>query len=214
MPKQIKLSNLSAIIFDLGGVILNLDYDLTVNAFKQLGGQKFDELYTQAYQDKIIDQFETGQISSRKFIDYMRSFLPGKIDDETVKNAWNAMLLDLPSERIDLLQEIGKTHPIFLFSNTNEIHFENFTSYIGRTYGNENLLEDLFIQTYYSHQVGLRKPQAEAFEKVISDHDLNPSTTLFVDDSIQHIEGAQKVGLLTRHLVDDDIINIFDRPKS
>lgn len=214
MSERIKLSEISAIIFDLGGVILNLDYDLTVNAFKELGGEKFEQLYTQANQDNVIDQFETGQISSREFIEYMQRFLPGEVSDQTVINAWNAMLLGLPKQRIEFLKEIKKTHPIFLFSNTNELHFQNFTAYIKKVFGKSNLLDDIFVQTYYSHKVGLRKPNIEAFEKVITDHDLIPGKTVFIDDSIQHIEGAQKAGLLTKHLVDEDIINIFDRPNA
>lgn len=214
MQQPINLSNLSAIIFDLGGVILNLDYNLTINAFKELGGAKFDELYTQANQSRIIDKYETGQISTRDFLDYMQSFLPGNTKDEAITNAWNAMLLNLPAERIDFLYQIKQKLPIFLFSNTNELHFQNFTGYIEKTFGNKGLLEDIFNQTYYSHIEGLRKPDALAFEKVIKDHKLDPATTLFIDDSIQHIEGARKVGLLTKHLIDEDIIDIFDGLKT
>ena len=210
MTKAYNLSEISTIIFDLGGVILNLDYNLTINAFKELGGENFDQLYTQAYQDNIIDQYETGQISSRAFLDYMKGFIPKHISDQQIINAWNAMLLDLPAERIDLLNKIKDRFQIYLFSNTNDIHYKNFTSFIGEKFGDPDLLDSLFIQTYYSHKVGKRKPNADAFEKVIDDHNLDPSKTLFIDDSEQHIVGASKVGLQTIHLVDEDIIDIFD----
>ena len=211
MSKLIKLSDLTAIIFDLGGVILNLDYNLTINAFKKLGGERFDELYTQAHQDKIFDQLETGKINSSDFIDYMKQFLPGDVSSQNIVDAWNAMLLDLPPYRIKFLQELKNSHQIFLFSNTNEIHFHRFSDHIDKRFGDRQLLDKIFVQTYYSHKVGERKPDAAAFKKVITDHQLNPSKTLFIDDSEQHIIGASKVGLQTKHLIHEDIIDIFDR---
>jgi len=204
------MRNVKAIIFDLGGVVLNLDYDLTINAFKELGGANFDKLYSQAQQDKIFDKYEVGEMSTADFISYLKSFLPKETTNQNVTDAWNAMLLDLPMYRVELLRKLGKEYQIFLFSNTNEMHFEFFSKTLKDNYGNEKLLEDLFIQTYYSHHVKKRKPNSEAFEKVLNDHGLETAQTLFIDDSIQHIEGAQKIGLQTIHLVDKDIIDIFN----
>ncbi|UKN00086.1 HAD family phosphatase [Paracrocinitomix mangrovi] len=209
MQNQINTDHFSAIIFDLGGVILNLDYNLTINAFKKLGGSNFEQLYSQAQQDKIFDQYETGKISSQQFIDYLRQFLPSNTSDQTIRDAWNIMLLDLPEQRIQLLKNLSKKHQIFLFSNTNDIHYKAFTSSLADQYGDPNLLDQLFIQTYFSHMVGERKPDAAAFNTVINDHQLNPSTTLFIDDSIQHIEGAKSIGIHAYHLQNEDIIDIF-----
>ena len=147
---------------------------------------------------------------STEFLNYLHQFLPKETTDQTIIDAWNAMLLDLPERRIQFLAELRKTHPLFLFSNTNEIHFKNFTNYFNNTFGDPALLDKIFAQTYFSHLVKKRKPNADAFLQVINDHGLDPSTTLFVDDSLQHIEGARKVGLLTKHLVSEDIIDIFD----
>jgi putative hydrolase of the HAD superfamily len=203
------LDDIDAIIFDLGGVILNLDYDLTVNAFKRLGQSNFDKLYTQANQDKIFDSFETGQISSNQFIKYMLQFLPKSISQNDVVKAWNLMLLDLPKERIHLLNELKKTKRIFLFSNTNEIHFEAFKNQMEMEFGNRNLLEDTFEQTYFSHLEKVRKPNKEAFTKVINEQGLENHRTLFIDDSIQHIEGARKLGIRAIHLIGFEIQDLF-----
>ncbi|MBD3636567.1 MAG: HAD family phosphatase [Crocinitomicaceae bacterium] len=214
MTNQLNIKNLDAIIFDLGGVILNIDYDLTINAFKKLGGENFDKLYTQAHQDLVFDKYETGKITSTEFIEYLRSFLPGNISPTVVIEAWNAMLLDLPANRIELLEQLKKTYRIFLFSNTNDLHFQFFSELMERQFGNRTLLQDLFEKAYFSHLVGQRKPNVEAFELVIKNHNLDKNTTLFIDDSVQHIEGAKKAGLLTKHLVREDIIDIFDLTKT
>jgi len=202
-------SNYTSIIFDLGGVVLNLDYNRTVNAFKELGKENFDRLYTQSNQDKIFDQFETGAISAYEFRAYMKSFLDDSITEHAIDVAWNSMLLDLPKKRIDLLLKLKERYKIFLFSNTNEIHLDAFQKIIATTYGNPQLLETIFHQTYYSHLVGERKPTAAAFYKVLDEQQLIPQETLFIDDSIQHIEGAQKLGIQTIHLLNQDICELF-----
>lgn len=200
---------IDTIIFDLGGVVLNLDYNLTINAFKKLGKENFERLYTQSEQDKIFDQFEIGKISASEFRAYLKSFLDNSVNDADIDVAWNAMLLDLPKHRIDLLLELKKRYRIFLFSNTNEIHLDAFQKIIFDSFGDKNLLETIFHQTYYSHLVGFRKPTAEAFEVVLNDHNLIPEKTLFIDDSEQHIEGAKKLGINTIHLVNQDIQDLF-----
>jgi putative hydrolase of the HAD superfamily len=206
---KVDVTSLDAVIFDLGGVILNLDYNLTIDAFKNLGGDRFDELYTQANQSKIIDSFEIGESTSQDFINYLLQFLPEVKDPKVVMDAWNVMLLDLPSRRIDFLKRIGKDKRIFLFSNTNEIHYNNFRYMLKEVYGNDNLLETLFEKTYYSHIAGKRKPNSDAFKLVIDENNLDISRTLFIDDSIQHIKGANELGIQTYHLVDEDVVDIF-----
>lgn len=198
----------SAIIFDLGGVVLNLDYDLTVKAFQELSKENFAALYAQSQQDKIFDQFEIGQVTASEFRDYMRSFMGQSFSDEIIDKAWNAMLLDLPPQRIELIKQLKKHYKVYLFSNTNEIHLSAFKRIIAEQHGDSELLENLFDQAYYSHVVGKRKPNAEAFETVLNQHGLLASETLFIDDSIQHIEGAQKLGLQTIHLVNRDILDL------
>ncbi len=198
----------SAIIFDLGGVVLNLNYDLTVRAFQELSKENFSTLYAQSQQDKIFDQFEIGQITASEFRDYMRSFMKYFFADEIIDTAWNAMLLDLPMHRIELIKELKKHYKVYLFSNTNEIHLEAFKKILAIQHGDSELLEKLFDQAYYSHVVGKRKPNADAFETVLNQHGLVASETLFIDDSIQHIEGAQKLGIQTIHLVNRDIVDL------
>jgi len=198
-----------AIIFDLGGVILNIDYQKTISAFKKIGILNFAELYTQAQQNNVFDDFETGKITAPQFRQYIKQESKVNLTDLDIDTAWNAMLLDLPIERVNLLKKLAQNFPIYLYSNTNQIHLKAFKAIIKNSYGNANLLEDLFIKTYYSHELGHRKPNPEGFQYIISENNLNPQNTLFIDDSEQHIVGANKVGLQTIWLKDKDITDIF-----
>lgn len=201
--------NFKAIIFDLGGVILDIDYEATINAFKELGKENFEELYTQANQTKLFDRFETGMISPDEFRDEIRNYLGYDLEDGMIDDAWNALLGDLPEERIELLRKLKKDYPIYLFSNTNDIHYHEFRKIIRNTFGKTDILEDIFKKTYYSHLVGKRKPNADAFQLVLNEQGLKANETLFIDDSIQHIEGAKELGLQTIHLVDKEITELF-----
>ncbi|NOQ70651.1 MAG: HAD-IA family hydrolase [Crocinitomix sp.] len=199
----------SAILFDLGGVILNLDYNKTINAFKILGEERFEELYSQAEQNDLFDRFETGEITANYFRDYLISFLGDEVSHEMVDHAWNAMLLDLPKERIDFLITLKQHYKIYLFSNTNAIHLSAFKSIIKNEHGDPSLLEKVFDKTYYSHLINKRKPNSAAFEFILDDLNLRPEEVIFIDDSIQHVEGAKSVGINAYHLVDTDVINLL-----
>jgi HAD superfamily hydrolase (TIGR01549 family) len=188
------ISGIKNIIFDLGGVLLNLNYDHTRKGFEQLGVENFDTIYSQAQQSNVFDLYETGKARDAEFIAAMRVFLPAGTPDAKIIAAWNAMLLDFPAERMKLLQEVKNQYRIFLLSNTNEIHIRAFEQIIDRQYGLKGL-ETLFEQTYYSSRVGLRKPNAEIFEYVLKQNQLDRNETIFFDDSIQHIKGAQSIGL-------------------
>lgn len=200
--------NIKNIIFDLGGVILNIDYNLTSLAFKSLGMSDFDEFYSQSKQNNVFNDFEIGKLSSEEFRTYLQEYLPGKSSRE-IDLAWNAMLLDLPQKRISLIKDLKENYRIFLLSNTNEIHVNKFTSYIDQKYG-EGLFNSLFEKHYYSNEIGFRKPNKDAFKYVLTENGLKAEETLFIDDSIQHIEGAKQVGLKTIWLdKEKDITSLF-----
>jgi len=197
-----------AIIFDLGGVIINLDYQRTIDAFHLLGADDFQELYTQASQSSVFDDYETGKISSPHFINKLLDFLPSGISPNKVVAAWNEMILDVPIQKIDLLDRLKSKVPIFLLSNTNEIHMDKVRREWKKT--TSQAMESSFHQIYLSYQLGMRKPDQEIFQQVCSNHQLDPSKTLFIDDSIQHVEGASSYGLCTYHLTSpDDLYSVF-----
>ena len=118
------------IIFDLGGVLLNIDYALTIKAFESHGVSNFEEVYSQAKQTDLFDKFETGKITENEFIEGIKSLIRKDIQKNQILEAWNAMLLDFPKERLSLLQEASKHYRIFLLSNTNETHITAFEKII------------------------------------------------------------------------------------
>lgn len=199
------------IIFDLGGVLLNIDYLLAVKAFSNLGLSGFDTLFSTAHQQQLFDLYEKGQITSDNFRNELKTFSKNNIDDITIDQAWNSMLLDLPQKRLDLLMHYKQTHRTFLLSNTNEIHINSFNAYLKKDFNIPDL-SGHFEKVYLSYQLGLRKPDAEIFELVLSENKLYPKETLFIDDSIQHIEGAKKLGIQTYwlDLKKESILDLFE----
>ncbi len=194
-----KLDNYEAIIFDLGGVIINLSYKKTEEAFKNLFGTDFSEIYSKQSQSDVFNKLETGHISEKQFVETLQNASSKTISHQEIISAWNAILLDIPKERIELLKKIGKQKRIFLLSNTNQIHKTAFDKITLESH-QMNGLESLFENAYFSHLVGMRKPNKEIFDFVIQENKLNPQKTLFIDDSPQHIEGALLTGLNAFHL--------------
>jgi FMN phosphatase YigB (HAD superfamily) len=182
------------IIFDLGGVLLNLDFTRTENAFRELGMTDLEEIYSHAQQTGLFDDYEMGRITSADFRTEMRKFLRADVSDAQIDHAWNAMLLDLPAERIQLLGNVKNTHRIFLLSNTNEIHMQSYYRYMQEVHGTKDL-GHIFVKQYLSFELGKRKPNADIFEHVVKENSLQKEETLFIDDSIQHIEGARRYGI-------------------
>ena len=197
------------IIFDLGGVILNIDYQLTMKAFSELGVENVEEKYSQLNQTALFDEFERGEISPNQFREGMEIALGRQVTDNEIDSAWNAMLLDLPAERLQVLERLKKDKRLSLLSNTNAIHAEVFEKEMQRLHGIENLSR-YFEKVYYSFEVGMRKPEERIFQLVVEEQGYNPQETLFIDDSPQHIEGAKKVGLKTYYLRADQGETILD----
>jgi len=193
------------IIFDLGGVIINIDYKLTSEAFTKLGASDFDKIYTQNQHDPLFDDYETGKISSKSFRDLLKQKLNIAVTDEVFDRAWNAMLLDLPLERLDFIKKLRKTYKVFLFSNTNEIHLKEFINICEKQNG-FNAFNECFDKVYYSNILGKRKPCRDAFTTILNENSLNAEETLFIDDSLQHVMGAKEVSMQTIHLPHDKSI--------
>ena len=188
------------IIFDLGGIFLDIHYQLTKNAFINLGIKNFDELFTQHHANDLFEDLETGKISEQKFYQSFRQEANIDLSDEQIKNAWNALLGGFPVERLDWLKKIKHKYNIYLFSNTNQIHYNAFMKIYEKETG-ENDFNEHFIKAYYSQNIGLRKPYPESFLHILNEQNLVPEQTLFIDDTIKNIEGARAVGLQTLHLV-------------
>ncbi|MEZ5172307.1 MAG: HAD family phosphatase [Bacteroidia bacterium] len=205
--------HINAIIFDLGGVILNIDYQLPVKAFKKLGIDDFASHFSQAAQSSLLDDYETGKISSEEFLEAIRTLVKPEFGDREIIQAWNSILLDLPENRLFTLEKAAENHRIFLLSNTNDLHIQEFNSYLLEEH-NIPSLEPFFESLYLSYEVGLRKPDRRIFEYVLQDAGLDPQSTLFIDDSVQHIQSAAELGINTYLLKDEELSDFLDEKLS
>lgn len=181
------------IIFDLGGVILNIDFELTAKAFTDLGVKNFSDHFGQFKISPLFLSYEVGNIDDNGFFDAIRNETGLPLTDEQITRAWNALLLDFPQERIDLLLELKQRYNIYLLSNTNALHATQFQEQLKQQTG--LYLEDIFHKVYMSHQVHLRKPGKEIYELVLQENNLKPEETLFLDDTHTNFSGSTEAGI-------------------
>ncbi|KAF9961977.1 hypothetical protein BGZ70_008157 [Mortierella alpina] len=185
------------IIFDLGNVLLRLDQSASAEAFKALGATNFPTLSQHASSVTIV-AYETGKISAEEFRATVRSSigLPETVTDEQFDQAWNAMLLDFPKDRLELMRTLQKDfgYKVFLLSNTNAIHIEHVDKVCLKDY-EEKSLHPFFHKVFYSHEIGHRKPSQEAFAHILQEQSLTAGETLFLDDMLENVEAAKACGL-------------------
>jgi putative hydrolase of the HAD superfamily len=198
------MASVKSIIFDLGGVLLNLDVAKTSEAFKELGLTQIDELFRIGFAASFFKEYEKGLLTDEQFITAAQQLAAPGTTRQQVIDAWNVMLLDFPAERVELLKKLKNKYRIFLFSNTNHIHLQHFHKTYREEFGSE--MDDLFVKAYYSHLIKQRKPDVAAYQFVINDSGVNAAETLFIDDAMVNVEGARKAGLQGLHLTDGKTI--------
>ncbi|MEL6535495.1 MAG: HAD family phosphatase [Bacteroidota bacterium] len=205
------LTNIDTIIFDLGGVIINLDPMATAVAMGKVMGVSPNTLMDALHHDETFQQYEKGFISDGEFLHYLESFTPREVTPGDLTDAWNAMLLDIPPSRIALLQRLAADYRLFVLSNTNAIHIRAFNQILQKDTGHSSLEAiGVFDTVYFSYEVGRRKPDSEIFSYVVQDAGLDPARALFLDDGPANLEGAQSVGLHTQLVTPDrTILDLF-----
>lgn len=187
------LKGIRNIVFDLGGVLLNIEPKKTIEAFGQLGMEQLIGDKGLTYDHKIFYQMEQGQISTEEFRDGVRKLLPNQVTDQQIDEAWTAMLLNFPGIRVELLQKLRKDFGLYLFSNTNAIHVEKYQSIFRNQHSFE--VTSLFDKLFHSNEIGLRKPSPESYNEIIHLSGIAPEKSLFIDDSLTNVEGAMACGL-------------------
>ena len=190
-------------IFDFGDIFINLDKEATPLALKKLGLKEWNSNL-----DALNLDFEKGKISETEFILGFQNYIPNASIHQ-IREAWNAILLDFPLYRLEFLQMLSQKYRLFLLSNTDSIHIERFQHRAGISFYRD--FYQCFEKVYFSFELGMRKPDSAIFEFVIKEHNLLPKNTLFVDDNLQNIESAEKLGLQVWHLQkgEEDVIDLF-----
>jgi len=192
------------IIFDLGGVLLNIDFNRTAEAFRQLGVKNFDAFYSKEAADHLFESLETGHISNEDFFAAMQLHCAPGTSFSQVQAAWNAILLDFRKESVAFLASLKERYNIYLLSNTNAIHHAEFSAVFLKENG--IAFDSNFIKPYYSHQMQKRKPYPETYLYVLEDAGLSAAETLFIDDAASNIEGAKQAGIQTHWLQPEERI--------
>ncbi|SEN35576.1 putative hydrolase of the HAD superfamily [bacterium A37T11] len=185
------------IIFDYGNVIFDIDFYKTKKAFTQLGIPENSNIFIHGNQHGLFDALDKGEISPSGFRDGIRKLANNsELTDQQIDDAWNSLLVGIPKGNNELLLELKAKYRTFLLSNNNSIHYDWIIEYLNREYKVPDN-STYFEKDYYSHLLGMRKPQSEIFEFVIQKHQLNPKKTLFIDDLTDNLVAANKLGIQT-----------------
>lgn len=196
------------IIFDLGGVLLNIDFDKTKRAFEKLGVTNFDNLYTKESASPVFELLETSHISNEDFYTAMQLHCSNGTTFSQIQSAWNEIFLDFRYESITYLVQLKQKYNLFLLSNTNAIHHAEFSGIFKRENEGRDF-DSYFLKAYYSHQIQRRKPYPEIYLYVINNAGIKAEETLFIDDSVANIEGARQAGLITKLLLPSQNIEML-----
>jgi glucose-1-phosphatase len=193
------MAKIKNVIFDLGGVLLDIDTTKTDAAFEQLGIKEFKNNYSLHKADSLFNDLETGKITETDFYNGIRNISQTQLTDAAIRDAWNALLLDFRTSSLEFLEQIAHQYNLYLLSNTNSIHITAFTEIFRQTVGKTSF-DGYFNKAYYSCKIGLRKPEEAIYTYVLKDAGINPAETLFVDDLIYNITAAKTLGIQTHHL--------------
>lgn len=202
----VQLSSVKNLIFDLGGVILELSVDSTLQAFSELSNINKETVKQIFVSSPEFDLYEKGLINDDEFRDFIRSAYKITATDEQIDTCWNAMLLGIPLLKLTMLKKLKESYQVFLLSNTNNIHLHYINHTVLHSVTGERSLDTYFHKAYYSQQMKKRKPEPEIFLQVLHESNLDSSETLFLDDNVLNIEGANKVGINTVHVTTPDLI--------
>lgn len=200
------LTSIKTLIFDLGGVILDLSVPHTLESFADLSGIPVERVHEIYYSAPGFLDYEKGAIDDKAFRDFVRTTYSISCADIDIDRAWNAMLRGIPAQKLELLTRLQNDFQVFLLSNTNAIHIHHINEVILANGTDKRTLDSYFHKAYYSHRMGKRKPDAEIFEQVIDENRLKPEETLFLDDYAINIEGAKAVGIRTVHVNSPNLI--------
>lgn len=189
-------SAIKNIIFDLGAVIIPIDFLLTFRAFASLSNLPVEEIQLRYQSSTLFVDFEKGYIGNYQFLTGVRQLLnlSESISDQQIVDAWNALLLPIPAERVQRIQQLSNTYRVFLLSNTNPIHISEVQAILYQ-HTQVAQLENIFEKVWYSYDLGLIKPGVEIYKAVLDQKQLNAAETVFLDDNADNIAGAKTAGI-------------------
>lgn len=198
MKKNIKIdySTIKNILFDLGNVVINIDFELTDRAFAHLLDKTLSETQELMLSKKIYDVVERRPYTDDQFADFINESFSSTFSTQKIVDSWNALLLDIPAKRIELILALREKYQVMCLSNTSTPHIEECNQILARV-SKYKSLEEVFDKTYYSYDMGLRKPSDDIYKQVLEKSEILASETLFLDDNLANIEAAKQLGFST-----------------
>ena len=200
-------NNISTLIFDLGGVIVDLDLAKCIQNFKELGLENIEQYLSNFGQKDFFMQFEKGQIGIPAFRNEIRKLAGTELSDVQIDKAWCSFLTQIPVEKLHLLSELKKKYRLLLLSNTNPLHIETAVaaefSKTGKT------MQDFFDKCYLSYEMGMVKPDVEIFEALLTDAQVKAEECLFLDDGKKNIDTAAALGIQTYWVKPNENLNFL-----
>ena len=190
--------NFKNILFDLGGVILDINVQATLKGFYDLGFPAELMQFPHSMTTDLFFKYETGKLDTDQFRNAIRESTGVEMSHQAFDEAWNAMLVRIPEERTALLKRLSERYPLYMLSNTSSLHVKVFENMYLEAAGIS--MRKVFTKIYYSHEIGWHKPDHEAWEHVIRDAGIKPEETLFLDDNIHNIKASQELGFQAIHI--------------
>lgn len=184
------MASIKQLFFDFGGVLVNLDFNGAIEAFRKLGATA-ESFYSEKFHKMLLD-FENGKTEENDFFEQLRTFLGITSSDEKIRQCWNIVIQTIPAYKLDILRTLKKTFPIYMVSNTNITHIEYTKAHLFKENG--LCINDYFDKLYFSYEIGASKPDMKFYNDVIADAKINPAESLFIDDKEENIDGARRAG--------------------
>ncbi|MCS7037239.1 MAG: HAD family phosphatase [Saprospiraceae bacterium] len=190
------MSGLQNLIFDFGNVLFHLDLGATERQLRRLlGDDRFEAARAKLRAADVFNRYETGALSTEVFIEVLRRSSEPALTEAEVLEAWNAIFIGMPSEYFDLLERLRERYRVFLLSNINDLHARWIDRYMAEEHQRHDFRERYFDAVYYSHEVGLRKPDERIYAYVLQDAGLKPEETIFIDDLEANVRAAEALGI-------------------
>lgn len=199
------------IIFDLGNVIIDIDFERTFKAFTEISENvNWRESERILKEKQIWSRYEKGQLTDAEFRAEIREELKISASDEQIDTAFCGLLMDIDPERIELIKKLATKYKIYILSNTSHIHFLEVERILERCAGVKHFSE-IFDHVFLSYEMGKLKPEVDIYEEVLKQANLVASETLFLDDLLANLEGAATLGIQTKQIVPQEftILDLF-----
>ena len=191
---MIDLKDTETIIFDLGEVIIDLDSKRVIDQFQKQSDKSAEDIIRLISKSQDLIDYEVGKMTDAEFCQVVNELLSIELSQASFEAIWNSFLGIIKLDKLHLMLALKEKFNVLILSNTNAIHQRAFDRHIGELIPSKTMA-DMVHTAYYSHELGLRKPDPHIYQKVIDLQNLNPAKTIFFDDRLENITAAQDSGI-------------------